>query len=106
MVDIINIVESLEKSGLLIDGASEIVKHDIKKQESGFLPAMMAPMDASWIAPMTSLLLQPIASSLINFITWKGQEGVFLPLLPLPLMMKVLGKVIRRAGRGYMNNNF
>ena len=67
--DIIKIVESLEKSGLLIDGASETVKHDIKKQKRRFLPAMMAPVDASWISPMASLLVQPIASSLINFIT-------------------------------------
>ena len=32
MVDIINIVESLEKSGLLIDVATETVKHEIKKE--------------------------------------------------------------------------
>ena len=31
MDDIIKIIESLEKSGLLIDGASETVKHEIKK---------------------------------------------------------------------------
>ena len=31
MDDIIKIVESLEKSGLLIDGATETVQHEIKK---------------------------------------------------------------------------
>ena len=31
MNDITKIVESLEKSGLLIDGANETVKHEIKK---------------------------------------------------------------------------
>ena len=31
MDDIIKIIESLEKSGLLIDGASETVKHGMKK---------------------------------------------------------------------------
>ena len=31
MNDIIKIVESLENSGLLIDGTSETVKHEIKK---------------------------------------------------------------------------
>ena len=41
MDDIIKIVESLEKSGLLIDGVSEIVKHEIKKHEGGLLPAMI-----------------------------------------------------------------
>ena len=67
MNDIIKIVESPEKSGLSIDGASETVKHEIKKQEGGFLPAMMGPMAASLIVPMT------ISSSLlINAITGKG----------------------------------
>ena len=49
MDDIIKIGESLEKSGLLIDGAHETVKHEIKKQEGGFLPAMVTPMSASLI---------------------------------------------------------
>ena len=51
---IIKIVESLDKSGLLIDVSTETVKHEIKKQEGGFLGAMMAPMTASMIAPMAS----------------------------------------------------
>ena len=84
MDDIIKIVESSEKSGLLIDGASKTVKHEIKKQEGGYLPAMMAPMAAPLIAPMVSSLIQPIAPSLINSITGKGQEGGLLPLLALP----------------------
>ena len=46
MDDILKIVESLEKSGLLMDSASETVKHRIKKQEGGFLPAMIAPINA------------------------------------------------------------
>ena len=48
---------------------------------------------------MASSLIQPMDSSLINAITGKrvvrarrGQEGGFIPLLALPLMMKVLGK--------------
>ena len=41
-----------------------------KKQEGGFLPAMMAPMAASLIAPMAFSLIQPIA---IDSITGKGQ---------------------------------
>ena len=53
MDDIIKIVESLGKSDLLIDGATETVKHEIKK-ERGFLGAMMAPVAASFIAPMAS----------------------------------------------------
>ena len=101
MDDIIKIVESLEKSGLLIDGASKTVKYEIKikKKESWFLSAMMGP-------PTTSSLIQSIAFSLINSLTRKEQEGVFLSLLALPLMKKKLGKGVRRAGRGYMNKNF
>ena len=100
--DIIKIVESLEKSGLLLDGANETVKHKIKKQ-GGFLGAMMEPMAASVIAPMASLLIQPVASSLINVVTGKGQEGEFLPLLALLLMMKVLEKRVRRTERVCIN---
>ena len=55
---------------------------------------------------MTVSLIATMASSLINYITGKGQEGGFLTLLALPLMTKVLGEGVRRAGRGYMNKNF
>ena len=65
MDDIIKIVESLEKSGLFTDGATEKVKHEIKKQKSGFLGAMVAPMAASLIALMTSSLMKLVPSSLI-----------------------------------------
>ena len=97
MSNIIRIVESLEKSRLLIDGATETIKQEIKKAEGGFLGAMMAPMSAS--------LIQLVAPSLIKAMTVKGQEEGFVLLLALPLMMKVLGKVVRRAGRGYNNTD-
>ena len=65
-------------------------------------------MAASLIASMASLLIQPVASSLINALIGKGQEGGILPLLVLPLMIKVLGKGDTRAGRKYnnMDKNF
>ena len=68
----------------------------------------MAHMAASLIAPMASSLMQPVASSLVNAISGKEQEGGFLPLLALSLIVKVLGKGNRRAGKGYnnMNKNF
>ena len=95
MYDLINIVESLQKSSLLIVGTSETVKHEIKKKECGFLPAMMAPMAASLIAPLTSSLTKPETSSMISSITkkgvmraGKGQHDGILPLLALPLMVK------------------
>ena len=111
MTDIIKIIDSPEKSGVWINGATETVKHGIKKQEGGFLGAMMAPMAASLIASMASSFIQPVASSLINAITGKIQEGGFLPLLVLPLMKKAMsgkrvksaGKRLRRARRVYNN---
>ena len=52
MDDIIKIVKSLEDSGLLIEGATETAKYEIKKQEGAFPGARMAPMAASlrWIS--------------------------------------------------------
>ena len=57
MNDIIKIIESLEKSSLLIDGANETVKHLIKKQQDWFLGATMASMVASLIVPTASSLI-------------------------------------------------
>ena len=71
-MDDIKIVESLEKSGLLIDGTIEKVKREIKNQKGRLLGAMVVPMADSLIAPMASLLIKPVASSLINAITGKG----------------------------------
>ena len=48
--DIIKIAELLVKWGLLIYGPSETIKRQIKKQEGGFLLAMVAPMATSLIA--------------------------------------------------------
>ena len=101
----------LEDSGLSI-GATETVKLEIKKQ-GRFLGAVMGPMTASLIAPMASSLIKPVASSVINAISGKGimaaakrQEGGFLPLLALPLMIKAMsGKGVTRAGRGYNKMN-
>ena len=38
--DIINIIKLLEDSGVLIDGCTETIKHEIKKQESWFIGAL------------------------------------------------------------------
>ena len=35
----------------------------------------------------------------------KVEESGFLPLLALPLMMKVLGKAVRKARKGYNNTD-
>ena len=44
MNDIIKIIKSLEDLGVLIDGVTETVKHEIKKTESGFLGTLLAPL--------------------------------------------------------------
>ena len=54
MDDIIKIVESLDKSGLLIDGTTKTVRQEIKK-EGRFSGAMIALMAASLIASIWSL---------------------------------------------------
>ena len=77
MDDIIKIIKSLEDSGVLIDGVTEIVKHKIKKQEGRFLGALLAPLAASIVQPTISLVVKGIS-----------------------------GQWIRRAGRGYMNKTF
>ena len=59
-------VKMLEDSNLLTDGATEAVKHEMKKQKGGFLSVMMAPMAASLIVPMASSLIQPVASSMLS----------------------------------------
>ena len=74
MTDIIKIIKSLETSGVLIDGVTETVKHEIKQQEGGFVGALLAPLAASW--------LQPVISSVVKGISRRG---------------------VGRTGRGYMD---
>ena len=80
MDDIIKLVESLENSGLLVDGANETVKHEKKEKKN-----------EKW-----------------DFFFMRGagigKEGGFLPLLALTLLIKAMsGKGVARAGKGYNN---
>ena len=59
-MDIIKIVELLEKSGLLIHRITETENYRIKKQTWGF--ATIAPMAASLTALMAFSLIQPVSS--------------------------------------------
>ena len=77
MNDIIKIIKSLEDSGVLIDGVTETVKLETKKQESLFPGALLAPLAASIVEPVISLVVKGIS-----------------------------GRGVRRAGRGYMNKFF
>ena len=77
MNNIIKIIKSFEDSILLIDGITERVKHEIRKQEDRFLPTLLAPLGAS--------LVQPVVSSVI-----KGMSRT----------------VVRRSGRRYIDKDF
>ena len=77
MNDIIKIIKSLEDSGVLIDGVTETVKHEIKKREGGFIGALLAPLAVP--------LVQPVISSVVKGISGRG---------------------VKRAGRGCMDEKF
>ena len=47
MDDTMKIVKSLEESGLLIKGISEIIKNEAKEQKSGFLQILLGIFAAS-----------------------------------------------------------
>ena len=76
MNDIIEIIKSLEDSGVVIYEVTEIVKHELKKQEGRFLGALLAFL----------------AASLVQLV--------------ISVVKDISGRGVRRAGRGYMNKNF
>ena len=63
MNDIIKFTKSLEDSCVLIDGGTETVKHEIKKQEGGFLGALLARLATSVVHPV-------ISSVVVLFYKW------------------------------------
>ena len=70
MNDVIEIIKSLEDSGVLIDGVIETVNHETKQTKSGFLGALLAPLAAS--------IVQPVISSIVKGKSGRGvkkQEG-------------------------------
>ena len=64
MNDIIKIMKSLEDSDVLIDGVTETIKHEIKKQEGG--------LPGSLLAPLAALLVQPVISPVVKCISGRG----------------------------------
>ena len=77
MSDIIKMIKSLEDSCVLSDRVTEIVKHEIKSKNLGFLGALLALLIAS--------LMQPVITSVVKSISGRG---------------------VGRAGRGYMDKYF
>ena len=77
MNNIIKYIKSLEDSNVLIDGITERVKHEIKKQGDRFLPALLAPLGTS--------LVQSVVSSVVKGMSRRG---------------------VRRSGRRYIDKDF
>ena len=79
MNDIIKIIKSIDDLGVLIDEVTETVNDGIKKQEGGFLGALLPPLATS--------LVQTVISSVIE-----GTSGII--------------REVTRSGREYINKNF
>ena len=45
----IKIIKTLEDSGVLIDGVTETVRHEIKEQEDRFLGAFLEPLSPALV---------------------------------------------------------
>ena len=73
----IKIIKSWEDWSVLIDGVIEPVKHEIKKQQARFLPALLAPIATSLVQPVISLVVKGLS-----------------------------GRGVRRVGRGYIDKKF
>ena len=73
----IKTLKPLEDSRVLIDGVTETVKDETKRQERGFLGVLLAPLALSLVQLAISLVVKGIS-----------------------------GRGVRRAGRVYINKNF
>ena len=58
---IIKIIKSLKVSNVLINGITEIVKNEIEKAEGRYIPTLLAPLAASLVQPMISLVIKGIS---------------------------------------------
>ena len=52
MQDTLKIVKSLEDSGILLDGITETVENEVKKQKGGFLSMLLGTLGASLLEKM------------------------------------------------------
>ena len=57
MDDILKIVQSLEKSGVLLKGVSETIQHEAKEQRGGFLSMLLGTLGASLLGDVLSKVL-------------------------------------------------
>ena len=52
MQDLVQIVKSLEDSGILLDGITETVKNEVKRQKGGFLSMLLGTLGASLLGDL------------------------------------------------------
>ena len=78
MEDIIKIVKSLEDSGILLKGVSEIIQNEAKEQKGWFLSMLLGTLGAS------------LGNSLVSVI----------------LGNVLAGKGMNRAGEGYIRTGY
>ena len=52
MQDILKIVKSLEDSGILLNGITEIIKNEVKEQKGGFLSMLLGTLGASLLGDL------------------------------------------------------
>ena len=52
MQDILKIVESLDNSGILLNGITETVENEVKQQTGGFLSMLLGALGASLLADL------------------------------------------------------
>ena len=66
MEDIMEIVKSLEASGLLIKGVSETIKNEAKEQKRGFIGMLLETLGASLLGNLLTekVLLQQVTEQL------------------------------------------
>ena len=53
---------------VLIDGVTETIKHEMKKQEGGFLDALITPLAPSLVQPMIFSVVKAISGRRLNNI--------------------------------------
>ena len=54
MQDFLKIVKSLEDSGILLNGITETVKNEVKKQKGGFLSMLLGTLGASLLGDLST----------------------------------------------------
>ena len=52
MQDLLKIIKSLEDSGILLDGITEIVKNEVRKEKGGFLSMLLGTLGASLLGDL------------------------------------------------------